>query len=435
MSSTTIRRAIYNPALVQRVADFYRGVAILTLNTLVLFACLELAALGVLEIWSVFSNPAEKEGDPREEVSYFASQDWAAQFWTEFKRSRRTRYHPYVLWRRAPFQGTTININQDGIRLTPGADYSAGSYKVFTFGGSTIWGTGSPDWGTIPAYLQADLEALTGMPVGVVNFGESGYVSTQGVIELIRQLESGNVPDLVLFYGSANDIYAAYQIGRAGVHQEFERIAAKFNGEEKRAHPFVEWIKQSYSFSLLRLVVASLKPVSQMDLKLVNYETMGVDVATLSDSVVQSYLNAYKIMDALAQAYGFHYYFFWAPVVYVGEKPLTSEEQKFKAEGDPALRKLYDAVYQKIELVAPKYVNSYSKTYIFDGYTSLLWIDDEYANLHSMTHIFDGYISLLWIDDAHTTAVGNQLIAKKMLEVITKRYSVSDLKATGSRSR
>jgi lysophospholipase L1-like esterase len=412
MSYIAIRRVISSPALARRVADLYRGVAILTLNTLVLFACLELAALGVLEIWGVFSNPAEQDRESREKVSYYASQDWAAQFWTEFKLSRRARYHPYVLWRRAPFQGTTINIDQNGIRLTPGADYSAGSYRVFAFGGSTMWGTGSPDWGTIPAYLQAGLEELTGMPVGVVNFGESAYVSTQGVIELIRQLESGNVPDLVLFYGSANDIYAGYQTGQAGIHQEFNRIATKFNGEEKRAYPFVERIKRSYSFSLLRLVVASLKPVSQMNLKLVNYETMGIDVATLSDSVVQTYLNTYKIVNALAQAYGFQYYFFWAPVVYVGEKPLTSEEQKFKAEGDPALRKLYDAVYQKIELAVPNY-----------------------ANLYSMTHIFDRYASLLWIDNAHTTLLGNQLIAQRMLEVLTKRYSLSNLKATGSRRR
>jgi hypothetical protein len=413
MSYTGIRRVISSPILVQRVTDFYRGVALLTLNTLVLFACLEVAALGILKIWSVFSNPAEQEESPREKVSYFASQDWAAQFWKEFKLSRRTRYHPYVLWRRAPFQGTTININQDGIRWTPGADYSAGSYKVFAFGGSTMWGTGSPDWGTIPAYLQAGLEALTGTPVGVVNFGESAYVSIQGVIELIRQLESGNVPDLVLFYGSANDIYTAYQTGRAGIHQEFDRIATKFNGEEKRAHPFVDWLKRSYSFSLLKLVVASLKPVSQMNLKLVSYAIMGIDVATLSDSVVQTYLNTYKIVAALAHEYGFQYYFFWAPVIYAGEKPLTSEEQEFKfGMADPALRRLYDAVYQKIAVVAP-----------------------QYANLDSMVHIFDEYTSLLWIDDTHTTLLGNQLIAQRMIGAVTKRYSLRNMKATGSRSR
>ena len=392
---------ISSPALMQRVPAFYSGVAILALNTLVVLACFELAAIGVFKIWSVVSKPPETEGEPRERVSYYASQDWARQFWREFKQSRSTRYHPYVLWRRAPFKGKTINVNQDGIRLTPGADCGVGSYRVFTFGGSTMWGTGSPDWGTIAAYLQAGLAPLKGGRVCVVNFGETAYVSTQGVIELLRQLESGNVPDLVLFYDSTNDVYAAYQAGRASVHQNFDAIATRFRGE-KRAHPFVEWIKGSHSFSLLRLVVTSLKPVAQTDMKLVNYETMGIDLATLSDAVVQMYLNNYKIVAALAQGYGFQYHFFWAPVIYFGEKPLTSEEQEIKLrDEDPALLKLYDAVYQKIELMAP-----------------------EYENLYDMAHIFDGYKSFLWIDWTHTTLVGNQLIAQKMLEVVTKRHAL-----------
>src|SRR6266849_4077207 len=153
---------ISNPAVIQWAPSLYQGVAILILNTLLLLSCLEVTAIGVFKIWSVVSKPAETEGSPREKVSYYASQDWAAQFWREFNLSRSTRYHPYVLYRRAPFKGETININDAGIRLTPGADCSAGagSYRVFTFGGSTMWGTGSPDWGTIAAYLQAGLERL-----------------------------------------------------------------------------------------------------------------------------------------------------------------------------------------------------------------------------------------------------------------------------------
>ena len=41
---------ISSPALIQRLPAFYRGVAILTLNTLVLLACVEVAATGVLKI-------------------------------------------------------------------------------------------------------------------------------------------------------------------------------------------------------------------------------------------------------------------------------------------------------------------------------------------------------------------------------------------------
>ena len=84
--------------------------------------------------------------------------------------------------------------------MTPGADCSAKSFKVFTFGASEMWGTGSPNWGTIPAHLQKGLEKLRQGPVCVTNFAESAYVSMQGVMMLLMQLRSGNVPDVVLFY-------------------------------------------------------------------------------------------------------------------------------------------------------------------------------------------------------------------------------------------
>ncbi len=56
----------------------YRAVAILMLNTLIVFACFELAAIGVFKIARVISKPTEQlvgEGDPRETVSYYHSQE------------------------------------------------------------------------------------------------------------------------------------------------------------------------------------------------------------------------------------------------------------------------------------------------------------------------------------------------------------------------
>ena len=63
----------------------YRAVAILMLNTLIVYACFELAAIGVFKIASVISKPTTElvgEGLPREKVSYYASQEWAQQYGT-----------------------------------------------------------------------------------------------------------------------------------------------------------------------------------------------------------------------------------------------------------------------------------------------------------------------------------------------------------------
>jgi hypothetical protein len=384
--------------------ELYSAVAVLVLNALIVFACFELAARGVFQIGRVISKPTEQlvgEGSPREKVSYYSSQDWAERYWYEHRLSRTQWYSPYVGWRRAPFKGQTIEIDQNGVRLTPGADCRAISFKVFTFGASEMWGTGSPNWDTIPAHLQKGLEKLKQRPVCVMNFAESAYVSTQDVIMLLIQLRSGNVPDVVLFYNIGGDISSAYQSGQAGVSENLDQLAARF---ERRLQPptFVDWLRNTYSYALINeligtLAIANPQQEEPTPSALVTYESMGIDVAELSDSIVQNYLGNYKIVSALARKYGFTYFFFMPPRRSLGNKPLTPEEQEMKhgVEIAAAFSKLSTAVYQSIERKSSKYQNFYS-----------------------MVHIFDHYDSLIWIDESHVTPIGNQLIAARMLDVI-----------------
>jgi hypothetical protein len=381
------------------------------LNALVVFACFELAAIGYfrIKIPNVISKPTEQlvgEGTPREKVSYYSSKDWAEQYWYEVRLSRKQQFYPFVGWRRAPFKGKTIEVDRNGVRLTPGADCSAKCFKVFTFGASEMWGTGSPNWDTIPANLQKGLEKLRQGPVCVMNFAESAYVSTQDVIMLLVQLRSGNVPDLVLFYNIGGDVSSAYQSGRAGAIQNLDQVAARF---EKRREPstFVDQLRNTYSYALIdelmgKLTIANPQQEEPTPSELVTYESMRIDVAKLSDLIVQDYFGNYEIVSGLAQKYGFKYFFFLPPRLLMGNKPLTAEEQEMKhrTEIDVAFSKLYAAVYQAIERESSKYQNFYS-----------------------MAHIFDRYDSLIWIDAAHVTPIGNQLIAARMLDVIQARSS------------
>ena len=388
----------------------YKASAIFVLNALIVFAAFELAAKSAIEISHVFSKPTKQltaEGNPREKVSYYASQNWAERYWHEFWLSRKVQYYPYVGWRRAPFKGETIEIDQNGVRVTPDADCRANSFKVFTFGASEMWGTGAPNWETIPAYLQQGLEKLQQRPVCVMNFAEAAYVSMQDVIMLLMQLRSGNVPDVVLFYNIGSDIYAAYQSGRAGVHQNLDRLAAKFDGPQEPprfADQFIDWLRRRSSYALVyeligKLSIANPQHEDPTPSKLVNYESMGIPVAPLSEAIVQHYLANDKIVSGLAQTYGFKYFFFLPPRIFRGNKPLTAEEQamKYKAETEAAFFKLYIAVYQILEREA-----------------------SQDRHLYSMTHIFDHYDSLIWIDEVHVTPIGNQLIATSMLDVIAE---------------
>jgi lysophospholipase L1-like esterase len=379
-----------------KIVDCYKIMAILTLNALIVFGSLELASKGIFKARELLMGPALREADPREKSSYYSTQTWAAQYWDEFASSRKSQYHPFVVWRRAPFKGTTINIDQNGVRLTPGANCAANSFKVFTFGGSTMWGTGSPDWGTIPAYLQAGLEKLRKGPICVMNFGESAYVSTQSVVELLVQLQSGNVPNWVIFYDGPNDVYTGYQSGRTDVHENVDMLAARFeNREAAQSGPLMKLLKSFHLFSLSDSLVGKLSQKPQASPKLITYESKGIDAAVLSESVVQRYLGTYKIVDGLAHEYGFKYFFFWPPHISMTQKPLMREEKDLKLSIDPALNKLYHSVYRRIEPLAVVY-----------------------ENLYYMAKIFDEYEPLVWLDDAHVTPEGNRLIAQKMLQVI-----------------
>src|SRR5262245_9770893 len=341
------------------------------------------------------------EGTARERVSYYKTQDWGQLYWHEFLLSRTQRYYPYVAWRRAPFAGKTINIDEHGIRQTPGADCRSGAYKVFAFGGSTMWGTGAPDWGTIAARLQARLEQRRSEPVCVTNFGETGYVSTQSLVMLLLQLKLGNVPNAVVFYDGPNDVYAAYQAGRVGVHENFYQIAALFEeplkGESKR-ESLRELLQNSYSYAVVDTLVGKFTSgKEQPQVTVMNYESIGVDAAALSDMVVQNYLSNYTMVDVLARRFGFEPFMFIQPILSMGNKPLTQEEQQMKwtYESDRALAKLDAAVYRAFDLESSRH-----------------------ERLTYLANIFDENRVSLWIDDSHVNPLGNDLIAETMVDAI-----------------
>lgn len=77
-----------------------------------------------------------------------------------------------------------------------------------------------------------------------MNYGENAYVSTQGLIHLILLLESGDVPDMVIFYDGVNDILAASQSWMPIVHQNLSEISNLF---EDHPAPIIRSFQNSNS--------------------------------------------------------------------------------------------------------------------------------------------------------------------------------------------
>jgi hypothetical protein len=377
----------------EKIKAFYQGAAIILLNTALLLACLEVASIAVARLGLVASH-WDVTLTRYLELPYYREQEWTESYWRQAKAAEAYQYQAYTVWRHKPFVGSLVNVSPEGIRDTPAAVCEDGAYTVYTFGGSSMWGWGSPDWGTIAAYLQIGLEPLIEGPVCVVNFGEDAYVSTQSLVTLILQLQRGNIPDVVVFYDGVNDVYAAYESGQPGVHTMFDHVAGRL---EERENGLMLWLKGTRSFwlaqELVRTFGADAQPASEKPPVVISSAD---DFDTVAESVADRYLGNYDIVSRLAREYGFRYYFFWQPHLAVGEKALTRHEQEMRSEMDETLAALANAVYREIAAASL-----------------------EYEGLWYIADVFDDHVVQIWIDAwGHITPEGNELVAREMLSVM-----------------
>jgi hypothetical protein len=377
----------------RRITEYYQGAAIILLNTALLLGCLELASIAIARLGLVSSH-ADVTRARYFELPYYREQEWTESYWREAIVAEVYQYQAYTVWRHKPFAGSQVNISPEGIRDTPGAVCTDGAYTVYTFGGSSMWGWGSPDWGTIAAYLQSGLEPLIEGPVCVVNLGEDAYVSTQSLVTLILELQRGSVPDLVLFYDGVNDVYAAYESGQPGVHPMFDHVAGRF---EQQENGLILWLKGTRLFWLAKELVRTFGDGTLLaSEKLPANVSSANDFASVAESVADRYLGNYNIVNKLAAEYGFHYYFFWQPHLAVGDKALTRHEQEMRSEMDETLVRLASAVYRKIAIASL-----------------------EYEELWYIAEVLDDHIVQIWIDAwGHITPEGNELVAHEMLSIM-----------------
>ncbi len=81
---------------------------------------------------------------------------------------------------------------------------------------------------TIPSLVARILHERS-YRVEVRNLAEIGYVSSQESIALVRDLQAGYRPDLVIFYDGVNDTTSALLEGEAGLTTNERNRRAEFN--------------------------------------------------------------------------------------------------------------------------------------------------------------------------------------------------------------
>jgi lysophospholipase L1-like esterase len=367
-----------------RAARGYGRVALVLCNTLLALTVLECAARGVSKLAS--ARTLDQYVATRSALPYYRDQDWSADYWRESVDALVTHYEPFVVWREHAHAGKTIHIDAAGMRATPGDQCESGARRIFVFGGSTIWGVGAPDWLTIPAHVREILASRGGPPPCVRNLGGTGYTSSQGLAELQRELRAGRVPDLAIFYDGVNDVYAAYQTGRADAHQNLDAITARL---EPSGQPLLALlVERSHAVALARSL---LPPPPALD-----YRARGVAAAPLADRVARAYVRNVRMAAALGEAHGFEVAAFVQPFLTVGTKRLTPAEQSWRASMSPALVELFARCYERLRVETA-------------GQPQIRWLAD----------VFDGQTGFVWIDAlGHVTPEGNRAVAEAIVAAL-----------------
>lgn len=334
--------------------------------------------------------------DPRSTLSVYKGQPWTEKYWREMTLVANFEYHAYVGWRLRAFQGDTIVIDEAGLRRTYHSNCDKeDTYTVYIFGASHLWGTGAPDWATIPSFL-AEKYVKAGRLVCVSNYGESGWVSTQGVIKLILELKrTARKPDLVIFYG--NDTYTRYQSNRYDVHQNFDIIKRQFESEAARRQGSFGYVLKANTATLVeRLALAfQLRILGLGRYRRVMTDT---DVDRSARITVEAYLQNIDLVETLSKKYGFRYAFFWEPVIFVERKQLTPEEEEMRrteTKAQPGLERLFQKTYELVRA---------------ETRPGLFYIAD----------VFSDQKETIYIDWAHIGPEGNRLVALRIYDIVSK---------------
>ena len=342
--------------------------------------------------------------DPRAAAPGYRGDSWPREYYREYKHTE-VKWHPYSYWVSAPYRGRYINTGDDGLRRTLQSDRASHSngkvFRIFMFGGSTMWGVAARDDYTIPSWLQRLLDQSP-YQVQVTNFGQEGYVNTQEVLLFAEQLRKNNIPDMVIFYDGINDTYSGFVNGVAGLT----------DGEERRAKEFdllndlsPERLTALYKTAAMKLVLSSglgnlaklvVKDMARGTVLIVNGDLVrlphpsGKQTSLYAD-VIRVLIQNKRFVDGAAREKGICALFYWQPVVFSKEFPTAFErvleEKAYLGEKD-----------------------------FFAGTFRLMAGAYRDAGIRNISEIFNTVHGDVFIDRYHITEDGNRMVAARMLQ-------------------
>jgi hypothetical protein len=315
------------------------------------------------------------KNDKRASLPSYEDHDYALEVFRN-QKGRIKGYVPYVEWRHVPLQSSTLNIDENGRRVhSIGRDNVANAVNIGFFGGSTMWGTGVDDNGTIAAQFDAITRNYE-----VTNFGERGYTTMQNLVDLMTLMNEQRAPEVVVFYEGFNDIW---------VHCDYA-VTERLNGhmEERRMQSALDRTEsENYLYNAIYVPIADFVTRVAIGRKADHSAACSND-SKRADAVAEMFVRTLEMAQILVSANGGRFHAFLHPHAFVGSPRV--DHLDLTGQRNEGQRAQFAAVYPLIrQKMAAR------------GYD---WFTD-------ISRALDGDVYLL-VDHAHITTKGNALIAE-----------------------
>lgn len=394
-----------------------RGVSVLWSQAGIVLLLLVALELLLSLLFGIFGAPEVAPPtnlDLRAESESYVESEWGEQLIAETRAIGIPRWYPYTYWRRPSYEGELVTIDPLRHRWTfneSNLDETGRDKQViFMFGGSTMWGEGVRNEHTIPSLVSRELSEM-GFAVEVVNFGENGYVSTQELIALFRELQQGHVPNIVIFYDGVNDAFSTLQNGVAGLSQNERNRQLEFN----LLHPLRNddrWLlvleDVGSKFALWRFaktIRSRLSPKGgPVDAPAAAAPSAKPKVdADLVRRTWEMYAAVVRNVRHLGSLYGFKSHFYWQPTIF--EKNEHSRYETMMAGRAAPYQAFIESTY------------SLARSRIETSEDSLGVVD--------LSQIFAERSEPVFLDWNHISEAGNAVVAKRIIEDLLQKRSLA----------
>jgi lysophospholipase L1-like esterase len=283
-------------------------------------------------------------------------------------------FRSFIGWRHLPMEQPNIHISGSPYAQRRTVNVNSGSKKVYFFGGSTMWGLKVADSETIPSLFSS----ATGLHSE--NYAEIGYTSHQSLVLLLQLLQAGHRPELVVFYDGVNDVAIKCENG----------LRPDSHGQEREMNSLLQGHDRPSTFSYY------FKPVTRLADKFAKDTVKAIGGSQYdcdsdrakSETIASNLVQDWYFAKLLVEQFGSKFLGILQPVIYF------SHTRKDHLKLPPNLDRQYEFIYPLIR-------TQMSGRAELHDFVSVLDVDEQ-----------------IYFDFNHVVPKGNQLIAKKLADVV-----------------